>query len=176
MKKILRTQFVILALVLAWAAPLSAQAMETIYISVPGTVSREAGKFLRTLRNPDLNPAWPAPGEIGKWKALQQTAEVNSLKSNKALLLRLQPIVEEKNIGGVLVLDIKPRGWKDNGTVIIHTHGGAYVFNSARSMLGSSALMTGRHRASGHLGGLYAGASRQVGAGDPTGRHGFRRA
>ena len=64
MKKILRTQFVILAMVLVSVAPLSAQVMETHYISVPGTVSREAGKFLRTLRNPDLNPAWPAPGEM----------------------------------------------------------------------------------------------------------------
>ena len=147
MKKMIRTQVVMLALVFVSAARLSAQDTETSYVSIPGTVSREAGNFLRTLRNSDLNPAWPAPGETGKWKALQRAAEANSLKNNKALLARLRPIVEEKNIGGVPVLDIKPRSWKDNGTLIVHIHGGAYVFNSARSMLGSSALMadaTGR--------------------------------
>ena len=36
------------------------------------------------------------------------------------------------------MLDIKPKGWKDNGKVLVHAHGGAYALYSAHSRLPSS--------------------------------------
>ncbi len=47
----------------------------------------------------------------------------------------------ERKLGGIPVLEIKPRNWKDNGKLMVYTHGGAYTIASAESTLGSSALM-----------------------------------
>ena len=41
-------------------------------------------------------------------------------------------------------LDIKAKGWEDNGKVLVYTHGGAYTFQSAASTLASSALVADR--------------------------------
>ena len=54
--------------------------------------------------------------------------------------------------GGVPVLDIKPKDWKENNKVLIYTHGGAYTLYSATSTLTSSAPVadaTGREH--GHV-------------------------
>jgi epsilon-lactone hydrolase len=48
--------------------------------------------------------------------------------------------VQRGELGGVPVLEIRPRQWKDNGKAIVYTHGGAYVMYSAASMLGRSAV------------------------------------
>ncbi len=56
----------------------------------------------------------------------------------------MQPTVTNMNLGGVPVLEIKPRNWKDNGKVMVYTHGGAYTMFSAKSTLGSAALMADR--------------------------------
>jgi acetyl esterase/lipase len=47
----------------------------------------------------------------------------------------------EMELGGVPVVDIKPKSWKDNGKVMVYTHGGAYTLFSAYSTLSSAALM-----------------------------------
>jgi acetyl esterase/lipase len=39
-----------------------------------------------------------------------------------------------------LVLDIKPKGWRDSGKLLVYTHGGAYTFFSARSALPSAVV------------------------------------
>jgi acetyl esterase/lipase len=44
-------------------------------------------------------------------------------------------------IGGVPVLDIRPKGWTDDGRVIVYIHGGAFTLFSARSMAGLGALV-----------------------------------
>ena len=43
-------------------------------------------------------------------------------------------------MAGVPVLEVRPRGWKDNGKLLIYTHGGGYTLYSARSTLGTAAL------------------------------------
>src|SRR5262249_5818263 len=57
----------------------------------------------------------------------------------KAALQRYRPTVEARKVGGVPVLAVTPQGWKDNGKVLVHLHGGAYTLHSARSRLTSSA-------------------------------------
>ena len=49
-----------------------------------------------------------------------------------------QPTVTERKLGGVPVLDIKPKDWKESREKLIHLHGGCYVLYSARSRLQSS--------------------------------------
>jgi acetyl esterase/lipase len=56
----------------------------------------------------------------------------------RATLKRYRPTVEKQTIGGIPVLSIKPEGWKDNGKVLVHLHGGAYALYSARSRLPGS--------------------------------------
>src|SRR5207253_3041453 len=48
------------------------------------------------------------------------------------------PIVKERKLGGVPVLDVKPRNWKPSDKLLVHAHGGCYVLYSARSRLLSS--------------------------------------
>jgi len=45
-------------------------------------------------------------------------------------------------LGDVPVLDVRPKDWRDNGKVLVYTHGGAYTIFSARSTLGSSGPMS----------------------------------
>ncbi len=41
------------------------------YVHVPETVSQQAQDFLRTLKDPALNPAFPGAADIAGWKKLQ---------------------------------------------------------------------------------------------------------
>ena len=57
----------------------------------------------------------------------------------EAALARYQPSIEATEIGGVPVLDIKPKDWQDNGNVLVYGHCGGYVLFSARSSLNATA-------------------------------------
>jgi acetyl esterase/lipase len=46
-----------------------------------------------------------------------------------------EPTITERKLGGVPVLDIKPKGWTESRKVIVYLHGGAYTMSSARSSL-----------------------------------------
>src|SRR5438270_186212 len=50
------------------------------------------------------------------------------------------PTLTERTLGGVPVLDVKPKGWRESGRVLVYTHGGAYAYFSARSTLSSSVV------------------------------------
>ena len=119
----------------------AAQQAEEHYVHIPATVSPEAQAYLRMLPDPHLQPAAPDPTEIEKWKAIQNYMETRSLERQKDVVERLDPDVMKMELGGVPVLDIKPRNWRDNGKVLVYTHGGAYTIASAASTLSSSALM-----------------------------------
>jgi acetyl esterase/lipase len=108
------------------------------FVQVPDTVSPEARKYLESLPNPADLPAWPAPDDLAGWKRAQEAGEVASELLVRATLKRFEPTVTERKIGDVPVLEIKPKGWKDNGKLLVHAHGGAYTMYSARSRLHSS--------------------------------------
>ena len=52
-----------------------------------------------------------------------------------------QANVGSTKMGNVSVLDIKPKGWIDNGRVLVYTHGGGYTQLSANSTLGGSLMI-----------------------------------
>lgn len=135
---------VVVVLLLATALHAASTEKETPYVNIPHTISKEAQAFLKMLPDPNLFPALPPPGEIGTWRALQQAEEARSIEMQKPLLDRLRPCITKAELGGVPVLDIKPRGWKDDGKVLVYTHGGAYTFYSAASTLGCAALVADR--------------------------------
>ena len=112
----------------------------TPFVSIPDTVSKEGAEFLRTYDNPADRPPWPAGDDIAGWEREWRAGEKRSEPFVTEVLARYQPSVEERKLGGVRVLDIKPKGWKDDGKLLVYTHGGAHTFFSAHSTLPISVL------------------------------------
>jgi epsilon-lactone hydrolase len=110
------------------------------YVHIPETVSRQAHEFLRTLKDPALIPAFPDPTDITGWKNLQMWAEADGKAKSEPLLKTYEHTVEQGELGGVPVLDVRPKGWKDDGRAIVYTHGGAHVMYSAASTLGRAVI------------------------------------
>lgn len=108
------------------------------FVVAPDTVSPEARKYLESLADPATQADWPAPDDVAGWKKTWAAGELANEPRVQATLKRFQPSVKELKLGGVPVLDVTPKGWKDNGQVLVHAHGGAYTMNSARSRLSSS--------------------------------------
>ena len=141
MKKMMFKGFFVLALWFAFVGQAFSRETETSYVHIPDTISQEAREFLRALPDPNLGSACPEPDEVEKWKSVQKAAELRDFERQKGLVDRLHPKLTKRNFAGVPVLDIKTRGWKDNGKVLVYTHGGAYTFHSAGSTLASSLLV-----------------------------------
>ncbi len=110
------------------------------YVHVPVTVSKEARTFLATLMDPALIPRFPDPTDIAAWKKLQAAADADATAKSAPLLKRYEHTVTEGKLGGVPILDVRPKDWKDNGKVLVYTHGGAHTMYSARSMLGRAVI------------------------------------
>jgi len=108
------------------------------FIRAPDTVSPQARKYLELLPDPASLPALPAPNDLIGWKRAWLANEAANEPRVRATLKRYRPSVTKRTLGGVPVLDIKPKGWKENGKVRVHAHGGAYVLNSAHSRLQAS--------------------------------------
>ncbi len=135
------TRLTISVFFFAFINSVAAQQAGEPYVNIPDTISPEAQAVLRMMPDPNQAPSAPNPTEIEQWKVVQATMEARNLERQKDLVERLGPDVTKQELGGVPVLDIKPRNWRDNGKVLVYTHGGAYTIASAASTLGSSALM-----------------------------------
>ena len=98
------------------------------YFYIPATVSDSAKKVLDAA-----NGAWPDSDDLEGWKKLWETEEEKALPQNEEILNHWEATAEEKILGGVPVVDIKPKDWIDNGKVLVYTHGGAYVLYSAKT-------------------------------------------
>ncbi len=107
---------------------------EKPYAHIPSTISPEAQELLRMMPDPHLTPPAPGPTEIEKWKAMQEASIATAMEERaQSLIDLLEPELTEMNFGGVPVLEIKPKGWQDNGKVLVFTHGGGYTMQSALS-------------------------------------------
>ena len=110
------------------------------YVHIPETVSRQAQEVLRTLKDPALTPQFPDPNDIAGWQKLQAWAEGDGKAKSAPLLERYEHDVSRAELGGIPVLDVRPKEWKDNGKVLVYTHGGAHVMYSAASTLGRAVV------------------------------------
>src|SRR5262245_34506734 len=109
------------------------------YVYVPDTVSPEFQELLKKLPDPALRPSFPAPDDKDGWKRFHQAREKDSEPKVERALKEYEPTLTERKLGGIPVLDIKPKGWKDTRKVLVYLHGGAYTMASARSSLMKSA-------------------------------------
>ncbi len=135
------TRLTISVFFFAFINSVAAQQAWEPYVNIPDTISPEAQAVLRMMPDPNQAPSAPNPTEIEQWKVVQATMEARNLERQKDLVERLGPDVTKQDLDGVPVLEVKPRNWRDNGKVMVYTHGGAYTVQSAASTLGSSALM-----------------------------------
>lgn len=82
----------------------------------------------------------PASDNVAGWKRVWEAVETQNEPLVQAALKRFEPTVVERKLGGVPVIDIKPKGWKENGKLLLYAHGGAYTLQSARSKLEPAVL------------------------------------
>lgn len=110
---------------------------------VPGSISEQAQDVIRSfeLMNKTQNPE---ADDLDSWKRFWEHNETRWLDFNDSVVRIFNPTITETLIGGTPVIDIKPEDWEDNGKVLIYTHGGAYVYFSARTMLMGSVPVADR--------------------------------
>jgi len=104
---------------------------------VPETVSEEWQQHLATLRDPASISPFPAPDKLEVWKKIYEAIEAQLKTHADSLVQRYEATVMPRTLGGVNVLDIKPKNWQDNSKVLVYLHGGAYTLGSAHSTLGN---------------------------------------
>lgn len=116
------------------------------FVYVPDTVSPAFQELLRNLPDPALRPNFPAPDDQEGWKRFHQMREKDLEPKVQRALKEHEATVSQRKLGGVPVLDIKPKGWTETRKVLVYLHGGAYTMGSSRSSLTKilpSAAVTG---------------------------------
>ena len=112
---------------------------EPLRAYVPTSISPEAAAVYTAYRAFILTPK-PVPKTDADLDALRVQADARGIPQSQAIATRLGTTVRPLTIGGVPVLDIRPKDYKDDGTIIIDVHGGGFISGSARSNLGGSAI------------------------------------
>lgn len=107
---------------------------------VPVTISKEAQAFIAQLPDPHTKPRFPDATDIEGWKKLQAWAEGDGNAHSAPILASIPHSVTEIDLGGIPALDIRTADWRDDGRLLVYTHGGAHTMYSARSMLGRALL------------------------------------
>lgn len=130
-----------------WTIPLAGQEKKAEpaektkpYVYVPTTVSPEFQEHLKMLPDPILRPTAPNPDDLEGWKRFHATREKDMEPRVERALKQYEPTIAERKLGGISVLDIKPKGWKETSQILVYLHGGAYTLASARSSLMKSAF------------------------------------
>ena len=113
---------------------------DPVFINIPYALSEETLKFLHGLNIPFLATGLPAPEDIVGWSKLQERVERHTVPESDQLVERLAPAIAGFSLGGVPVLDVRPRNWKREHKVAIYIHGGGFTLYSAASTLYRAAL------------------------------------
>jgi monoterpene epsilon-lactone hydrolase len=83
----------------------------------------------------------PDPTDLKGWKEQYNNFESISAEFSRPIVELYQHNITDAKLGGLHILDIKPKDWNDNGKVLVYTHGGAYTFGSANSTPGIPVLV-----------------------------------
>ena len=111
---------------------------------VPDTVSEGWRQVFEKLPDPTQSPELPSPDDLEGWKKVHDTYEQATIAVAEEAAKQLHVTVAGKDLGGVSVLEVTPKGWVDNGKLLVYTHGGAYTMFSARSTLASASVAASR--------------------------------
>jgi len=109
-------------------------------IPTPTTVSPELQKLIA--------PAWsgnkgPLVLTSDEWKALQKRTDDARAKALQPVKQKLHVSVEEQKIAGVRVYRVEPESIaeENRNRILVHVHGGAYVFGGGESAAAEAVLM-----------------------------------
>jgi epsilon-lactone hydrolase len=102
-------------------------------IYVPDTISSQARKVLESAS--PTSGRVPLPNDLAGWKKLQADAARIPASDVARIATEDHIVVSFVNLGGVPVLDVRPRTWKDDRRAIVFIHGGAFVGGSARTSI-----------------------------------------
>jgi acetyl esterase/lipase len=103
-------------------------------IFIPNTISEAAQKVLAMGKEAKAyKKIYPASDDTAGWRRVRADMEANALENNRKVAEANEVTVTDTLIGGVKVLDLRPKGWIENGKRIVFCHGGAYTLNSART-------------------------------------------
>ena len=112
-------------------------------IFIPTTISPQSQQAMRELAKQKLYArVAPAPGDLEAWRKAHQATEVDVMDRSEKAVERSGVAISEIRLGNVPALDVRPKDWKDNGKILIYTHGGGYTMFSARSSLVNAAPMS----------------------------------
>jgi len=80
----------------------------------------------------------PKSDDTGGWVEAQAGVEATFAPMSEAVVNQYEPQIESRTLGGIPVIDIKPKNWHASQKILLYTHGGAYTLFSAQSTLSSS--------------------------------------
>jgi monoterpene epsilon-lactone hydrolase len=116
--------------------------------AVPNTMSPEATRGLKALHAANLKASKaPDPTDLVAWRRLQEHLAANNPRAEaaQAALPSLGLSMIDAKLGGVPVIDVRPRGWdKADRRLIVYTHGGAFTVNSARSTIANAGRLAAK--------------------------------
>jgi acetyl esterase/lipase len=114
---------------------------------VPSTISPQAAAIYAGYRAFVMQPTPPIPTTAAGFEALYQANEQRSLSVAATAAKTYGSAVSDRVIGGVPTVEVLPKGYKDDRSVLIYVHGGGFISGSARSNVLGAAIMadaTGR--------------------------------
>jgi len=118
----------------------SIDTQKTFQLHIPTTISKEAQELMRLFNMDPFDYELPDPNDPDELKKFSGEIESLGLKVSQSTRDLFSPNITETRLGGLNVLDIKPKNWKDNGKVLVYTHGGGNWLLSAQSTLSNSVL------------------------------------
>ena len=100
-------------------------------IPVPNTVSPELQKFIAA----PVPGVAPLPTTADAWRELQRARDALGAKRARALAKSLGATIEKAQVGGVRCYRVTPRevAAEHEKRLLVHVHGGAYVFNGGEA-------------------------------------------
>ena len=130
----------------AWADPQStAPPVQDQPYYLPPSISPQARAFYDRMLPIVLKSqaARPVARTAADFEARQKQLTAAVEANYAAQLKQLNVCASDLRMGDVPVVEIKPAQYQDDGTVLIHVHGGSFVQDSAHSAVRGAALMIG---------------------------------
>jgi monoterpene epsilon-lactone hydrolase len=110
-------------------------------IYIPPTISKEAQEILRNLITNFPPFVVPNSDDLKGWQKLNQQTSSMFMQLSQPIVDSYQPNITTTKLGDINILDVKPKGWSDNGKVLIYVHGGGYTLLGANSTLANAAVV-----------------------------------
>ena len=112
----------------------------TYRVHIPTTISKEAQEELGKISVDPSRWKAPDPSDLKGWEKQYRQTESEFINESQQIIDLYRPNITGTDLGGLEVIDIKPKNWEDNGKVLVYTHGGDYTLGSANSTVGGAIL------------------------------------